>query len=255
VTYRLPYRAPYNFAALLAFLGPRALAGHERITAGQYERDGVRVQLSGGEALHVIAPAARLRDRVRHIFDVDADPSLIDTHLTRSPLLRPIVARHAGIRVPGCWDGFELIIRAILGQQVTVKGATTLMNRLITRWGLPDANVLANAPVEEIGLPAKRAESIRAVATAVRDGALSLHPGADASLAIERMCSLPGIGPWTAHYTAMRALKSADAFPASDLGLLKASQAKSPRELERISESWRPYRAYAALYLWRSLSD
>ena len=155
--------------------------------------------------------------------------------------------------MPGCWDPFELIIRAILGQQVTVKGASTLMNRLVDQFGRPSAAVLADAAVEKIGLPGKRAETIRGVARAVASGELPLDGSIPVEEAIERMVALPGLGPWTANYVAMRALGAPDAFPASDIGLLKASGCGSARELERAAEAWRPWRSYAAFYLWNHL--
>ena len=255
----LPFRSPYNFAALLAFLGPRAVSGLEVVTASAYQRTqpGFSVEVTGGKralsARIEAEDAAAVAGKLRRCFDLDADSRKIDAHLAKSPLLAPLVAAHPGIRIPGCWDGFELAVRAILGQQVTVKGATTLMNRLVTRWGVPNAAKLADAPVEEIGLPLKRAETIRVVARAVAGGTLSLDGTVSACESIERMCALPGLGPWTAHYIAMRAVHAEDAFPASDLGLMKAAGVSTPKQLERLAEPWRPYRAYAAFYLWRGL--
>ncbi|HYL34869.1 MAG TPA: 3-methyladenine DNA glycosylase 2, partial [Bryobacteraceae bacterium] len=160
---------------------------------------------------------------------------------------------HPGLRLPGCWDAFELAVRAILGQQVTVKGATTLTGRLVERFGAPRADVLADADLAGIGLPKARAESIRAFARAVSDGQIRFDASVAAPEFVARLCELPGIGAWTANYIAMRALGDPDAFPASDLGLLKAAGASSPRRLEQIAEAWRPWRSYAALYLWESL--
>jgi len=260
VTLRLTYRPPYNWDALIGFLQPRAMAGREQIDARGYQREGLTVRHDAARhAVAVTLPGASVRQlhglamKARRMFDLDADAATIASDLQRSPLLRPLVQRHAGVRVPGCWDPFELAVRAILGQQVTVKGATTLMNRLLEQFGAASPEVLAGAPVERIGLPAKRAASIRAIASAVAAGELALDGSQLPEQVIERIVALPGLGPWTAHYIAMRALGAPDAFPASDLALLKAAGAKSARELEHMAEAWRPWRSYAAFYLWRSL--
>jgi AraC family transcriptional regulator of adaptative response / DNA-3-methyladenine glycosylase II len=257
---RLTYRPPYNWNALLAFLGPRATTGVEEITSESYRRDGLDVRHA--PQTHCIAVRLReaetrslrpLVSRLRRMWDLDADIVSITGDLRRSALLRPLVDRHPGIRLPGCWDPFELTVRAILGQQVTVKGATTLMNRAIAMFGAPRAAALADAPVERIGIPGKRAESIRAIARAVTSGEIALDGSMPPEAVIERIRSLPGLGPWTANYVAMRALGAPDAFPASDLGLLKAAGFTSARKLGAAAEAWRPWRSYAAFTLWRSL--
>jgi AraC family transcriptional regulator of adaptative response / DNA-3-methyladenine glycosylase II len=171
------------------------------------------------------------------------------------------------LRVPGAWDGFELAVRAILGQQVSVRGATTLAGRLVAKFGaplaetseaglthlFPSAAVLASADVASIGLPRARAEAIRALARAVADGNLALDTGLELDALVERLCEIPGIGPWTAHYVAMRACGETDAFPAGDL-VLRRAYGGPAREaaLLAASEAWRPWRAYAALQLWAS---
>jgi AraC family transcriptional regulator of adaptative response / DNA-3-methyladenine glycosylase II len=167
--------------------------------------------------------------------------------------MKEIVKKHPGLRLPGCWNAFELSVRAILGQQVTVKGATTLTGRLVERFGPPRPEVLADADLASIGLPKARAESIRVFARAVRDGQVRFDASVATDQFVARLCELPGIGAWTANYIAMRALGDPDAFPASDLGLLKAAGASSARRLEEMAEAWRPWRSYAALYLWESL--
>ncbi|HEY6389804.1 MAG TPA: hypothetical protein VIX89_00925, partial [Bryobacteraceae bacterium] len=144
-------------------------------------------------------------------------------------------------------------VRAMLGQQVTVKGATTLAGRLVARFGPPKAEILADADLASIGLPKARAESMRGFARAVCDGRIRFDGAASSQETIGRMCELPGVGPWTANYIAMRALGDPDAFPASDLGLLKAAGVSSARRLEKLAEEWRPWRSYAAMYLWESL--
>ena len=173
------------------------------------------------------------------------------------------------LRVPGAWDGFELAVRAVLGQQISVKGATTLSGRLVARFGerssiaggdadlhslFPSAEALAAADLSEIGLPRARAAAISALAGAVADGELHLDAPRDLDAAIAQLTALPGIGEWTAHYVAMRALREPDAFPATDLGLRRAlggnGRPKSSAELRDIAEDWRPWRAYAAMLLW-----
>jgi 3-methyladenine DNA glycosylase/8-oxoguanine DNA glycosylase len=164
--------------------------------------------------------------------------------------------------VPGSWDGFELTVRAILGQQVSVKGATTLAGRIARAFGetydagnglthlFPGAKVLASADFSNIGLTKSRIETIRALARAVVEGRLNLNGNVDAETLLKQICEVPGIGKWTAQYVAMRALGEPDAFPSSDLGLLRALGLNNPRALEQKAENWRPWRAYAAMYLW-----
>ena len=166
--------------------------------------------------------------------------------------------------MPGCWDGFELAVRAILGQQVTVKGATTLAGRLVRAFGrklavpnglthlFPTSEVLARADLSAVGLPASRAATIRELARAVADGELKFEGVIDTEAFRTRLCEIPGIGKWTAQYVAMRALRDPDAFPAGDLGLMRGLNALSERDLERRSEAWRPWRAYAAMCVWNA---
>jgi AraC family transcriptional regulator of adaptative response / DNA-3-methyladenine glycosylase II len=209
----------------------------------------------------------RIVERARRIFDLGADPLQITSALRRSPLLAARLRRAPGLRVPGAWDGFELAVRAVLGQQVSVKGATTLAGRLVQTFGKPVAGVgeglthvfprpeaLAEVDLARIGIPGARAETLRALARAVATGGLRLDAAQGLDEAVARLVAIPGIGAWTAHYVAMRALGEPDAFPASDLGLRRAlasgGVAPSARELARIAESWRPWRAYAAVALW-----
>ncbi len=254
------YRPPYDWTAFIGFVGPRAIPGLEQVDANSYRRAGIvvtqcpaknclvaRITPDTGKTLRGIA------DQVRSFFDLRANSYEIASHLMKSSLLKTVVKRHPGLRVPGCWDGFELAVRAMLGQQVTVKGATTLAGRLVERFGLPRAEVLAEANLTVIGLPRARAESIRGFARAVADGGIRFDASVSSEDMIGRMCELIGIGPWTANYIAMRALGDPDAFPASDLGLLKAAGLSSPPRLAEIAEAWRPWRSYAAMYLWESL--
>jgi AraC family transcriptional regulator of adaptative response / DNA-3-methyladenine glycosylase II len=244
---------------MIGFLGPRAIPGVETVTVDEYRRT---ISLDGKTGFISMRPILakhhmelriefpepsalfRIVERVRNIFDLRADPSDVDGHLRRDPRLKPMVQAHAGMRVPGCWDGFEIAVRAILGQQVSVKGATTMAGRLVAQFGdsqiFPDAEALAGADLTRIGLTKQRAHSIRELASAVSRREVSF----DASLGLESfeeaMTKLPGIGPWTAHYIAMR-IGEPDAFPSGDLYL---------RGFAKESESWRPWRAYAAMYIW-----
>ena len=299
---RLHYRTPYDAAALLGFLAPRAIPGVEAVDArrGTYRRafllaagrrgnEGrtesspagpaaagvVRVETGGDGCLeaevchpdaHVLLDVAA---RLRRLFDLDADPLSFGRHLAGAPRLTARVAALPGIRVAGAWDGFETAVRAILGQQVTVKGATTLAGRLVDALGetLPDAlrapglartfpspEAVSRFDLRAIGVPAGRAAALQAMARAVVDGALTLDPSADPDATRARLTAIPGIGPWTAEYIAMRALRDPDAFPAGDLGLRKAVARGAPVEektLRTMAEAWRPWRAYAAMLLWQ----
>jgi AraC family transcriptional regulator of adaptative response / DNA-3-methyladenine glycosylase II len=183
--------------------------------------------------------------------------------LRTDPVLKKQVDSGPGLRVPGCWNGFELAIRAILGQQITVKGATLLAGRIVSRFGksfcsadglthlFPAPAVLADAKLTHIGLTGARAETIRALAREVCDGRINFESVLDFETLLNRLCEIPGIGKWTAQYVAMRALGEPDAFPSGDLGLMRALALGTSRELEHRAEAWRPWRAYAAMYLWK----
>jgi 3-methyladenine DNA glycosylase/8-oxoguanine DNA glycosylase len=252
------------------------MPGVESVDAGAYRRtfEGGRLEVrpDRGNALALTVTLCRrdpgqvleIAGRVRRMFDLDADPLEIGATLVADPLLGPSVRARPGLRVPGTWDPFETCVRAILGQQVSVRAATTLSGRLVAAFGTPISGGadglthlfpaperLASAPVAQIGLPRARAESIRCVARAAQT--LRERPESLEGL-IDRLCSLPGIGPWTAHYLAMRAFSEADAFPSGDLVLRRASGEPSSAALERRSVGWRPWRAYAAMHLWASAS-
>jgi AraC family transcriptional regulator of adaptative response / DNA-3-methyladenine glycosylase II len=179
------------------------------------------------------------------------------------PLLAARVKAGPGVRVPGCWNGFELATRAILGQQITVRGATALAGRMVNQFGkrvsgpgglthiFPTPDVLAGAKLTSIGLTGARAETIRALAQAVVKGKIAFEGVLDSEAFLRSLMEIPGIGKWTAQYIAMRALGEPDAFPSSDLHLLRAAGLGSDRELEQRAEAWRPWRAYAAMYMWR----
>ncbi len=207
--------------------------------------------------------------RVKRMFDVDADPIAINAHLRRDSLLKPLVRRWPGQRLPNAWDGFELAVRAILGQQISVAAARTLAARIADRYGtrfdegeavglralFPTPETLAEAELEKIGVMRARADAIRTLARAVADGAVHFRPEQTLPAFEASLVALPGIGPWTAHYVAMRALGQPDAFPAADLILRRAAgqgETLGTRALATMSEAWRPWRAYAVMLLWRS---
>ena len=285
--FRLPFRPPFDWERMLAFLSPRATPGVEAVEHGCYRRTILAGGLSGsieaflendgaehgGGALgvRICIPDPRwlflIIERIRQMFDLNANPFEISSQLSADSLLAQAVARHPGVRVPGCWDGFELAVRAILGQQVTVKGASTLAGRLVREFGtavaprsglthlFPAPEMLAGADLARVGLPAARAETIRGLAAAVCDGRIAFTGVPDLRDFLSRLRRLPGIGDWTAQYVAMRALGDPDAFPASDLGLLRAAGMRHARALEQRSHAWRPWRAYAAIHLWQSAHD
>ena len=210
--------------------------------------------------------------RVRRMFDLDADPVAVESQLASDPLLWRQIRRDPGLRVPGAWDGFELTIRAVLGQQVSVKAATTIAGRIAARYGeklriegdpdsqlnrlFPTPDRLARARFNNIGLVRSRATTIRSVATATIRGDLRFDGSQSPDKVRAALMSIKGIGDWTAQYVSMRALKDPDAFPGSDLGLISAlahPQRVTPKELTARAEHWRPWRAYAAMLLWGSL--
>jgi len=291
---RLSYRQPFDWSQLVEFLSGRAIPGVEAVVDDRYYRT-VRVgeqigvvevghdneQHSLGLVLHGIATPNLFPvvQKIREIFDLDAPVTDISALLKKDARLKARLRDNPGIRVPGAWDGFELTIRAILGQQVSVKAATTLSGRIAARYGeavadingesmraaglnrlFPTPEKLMRARCNNIGLVGARTETIRRVARAVVDGDLSFDPSQDPDKFHESLTSIRGIGDWTAQYVAMRALKNPDAFPASDLGLLRAfdrdgEDRMRANELAAMSESWRPWRAYAALLLWSSSPD
>lgn len=282
---RLAYRPPYDFAAMLDFLRARALPGVEavgedsyaRVIAGADGRHGwLRVSAWPGEQalkLELHAPmAGQLLDivqRLRRMFDLDADPRVVADALSADPLLRPLLRRRPGLRLPSGWDGFEVAVRAVLGQQVSVAAARTLATRVAQRHGealsnpfggrlerlFPTPAALADADLQAIGLTRARADSVRTVARALLDGRVDFRPERTLDDFTARWVALPGIGPWTAQYIAMRALGHPDAFPAEDLVLRKALAADdgppTPKQARARAEAWRPWRAYGVIHLWK----
>jgi AraC family transcriptional regulator of adaptative response / DNA-3-methyladenine glycosylase II len=279
--FHLRFRPPYDWNGILAFLAARATPGVEAVELGRYRRS---ISLDGDHGYFEISLdegnntlAVRLQfdnpgslffivERIRAMFDLNADWAAIAQGLRTDPALAARVNAHPGLRVPGCWTGFELATRAILGQQVSVKGATTLAGRIAGAFGqpvhgasgltrlFPTPEVLAQAKLANIGLPRARAETIQALARSVCNGQIRFDRIVDSEAFLIRLCDIPGIGKWTAQYVAMRALGEPDAFPCGDLGLLRALKLGSSRELEQRAEAWRPWRAYATMYLWNTAS-
>lgn len=284
----LDYRPPLDWEAMLAFLGARAIPGVERVDGTTYRRtvrigaregrievtkDPKRDALVARVSLSLAGVLMSIAARLRTVFDLDAQPEAISAHLAGDPLLRPLVRSQPGLRVPGAFDSFEMTVRAVLGQQVSVRAATTLAGRLVERFGtsleasgeeegqgparlFPPAERVAEISAEElgaIGITRARARSLLALARAVADRTLSFERGAAPDETIAQLEGLPGFGAWTSHYVAMRALHWPDAFVASDLGVKKALGGLSPGAAEKRAEAWRPWRAYAVMHLWRSL--
>ncbi len=297
IVLRLAYRPPYDWEAVIRYLAFRAIPGVETVTVSgadsAYRRT---VSLSGHhgsicvkhdaakaqlilEVTNTLTPVLfPLMARVREQFDLEASPLQIADNLGNDPLIAPLVSAHPGWRVPGAFDHFELAVRAVLGQQISVAGATTIAGRLVQRFGtaldpqntqflFPSPQAISAASVSDIaalGMPGKRAQTLIALAQFASHGGLVRKPGDTLETCAARLCELPGIGPWTAHYIAMRALRFTDAFPEGDLGLQKslatlkqAAGAELPvlkcsaAETLAAAEQWRPWRAYAAMLLWQ----
>jgi DNA-3-methyladenine glycosylase II len=281
----LPYQAPWDWQQFHGHYTLRALSEVEHIDEQGYARS-VRINGQSGwfqvqaltdqPALRLVASPSlhncmpELIKRVRRMFDLDCQPDVIAAHFVNDPLLSQLVSRYPGLRLPTAWDPFEQAVRAIVGQQVTVKAAVTISNRLVARVGdnlddvghrhltrlFPTPAAIAEADLNKIGMPSRRVQCLQHFAAQVASGTLSLNPQQGYNTFVEQMCRLPGIGPWTAQYIALRAFGEADAFPASDLGLLKApiwgEASISAKQLQVRAEAWRPWRAYAAAYLWQN---
>ena len=281
---QLSYRPPYDWPGILGFLAARALKGVELVDASSYARTvrigdatgWIRVTNSTGrhalivEFAHSLTPVLpALLARVRSLFDLNARPDVIAKHLKKDPALASAVKQNRGLRVPGAFNGFEMGVRAILGQQVTVRAATTVASRFVEAFGdpivtpLPELNRLtpssarvATATVDDIarlGVVSARARSIVALARAQSPDGLPLDGGAhhDPNEFIERLTQLPGIGPWTAQYIAMRAIPWPDAFPKEDIVLRNNLGGITAKEAEARSLKWRPWRSYAVMHVWR----
>lgn len=290
----LSYTPPYDWRSMLAFLSARAIKGVEHVWAGGYARTFALDIARGLFAIeplpgHKVRLTVQMTDtgalpqvlyRVRRMFDLDTDPRPIDALLRTDPVLSPLVSAHPGLRVPGAWDGFELAVRAVLGQQITVVAATALARRLVEAHGealpgpvggltlaegmslqelthlFPSATHLEGATIT--GMPRSRATTLSSLATTALDDRRLFGPYASLQEAVTRLRSMSGVGEWTAQYIAMRALREPDAFPATDIALARALVPTGPRPtgtqvLER-ARHWQPWRAYATLHLWSALA-
>jgi len=278
--FELAYRPPYDWPAVSAFLGARAIAGVEAVEGGVYRRT-ARLLVDGTPAagwievapaprktalrVHVSASLAKalpaVLARVKALFDLACNPVEV------AQALGGLAGAHAGLRVPGAFDGFEVAVRAIVGQQVSVAAARTICGRIAEAFGdpvetpfalgrtFPDASRVAAVPhgrIASLGMPGARARTIVGVARAIAGGELDLSPNADLDETLAKLRALPGVGEWTAQYLAMRALAWPDAFPHTDLGVLRALGEKDPRRVLQRAEAWRPWRAYAVMHLWQS---
>ena len=278
-SFRLPYRPPYDWQRLLTFLSARAAPGVEVVAGGTYRRS-ISVQTTTGYfeispdqakdslrvRLHFPDPRSLffITERLRAMFDLNADWDDIVQNLRTDRDLRRFVDTCPGLRVPGCWDPFELAVCAILGQQVSSAGATAVVARIVRTFGqpftgahglthvFPAPEILADANLSNLGLSAGNAATIKALSRAVCDGQIRFEGILDVDDFVIQLTRFKGIGKSTAQYIAMRALNEPDAFPAGDRGLQHALGLKTSRELEARAESWRPWRAYAAMYLSRS---
>ncbi len=286
IALRIRYRPPYDWESMLNFLAARAIPGVEKVEKGCYRRT---VEICGSvgsiavthlpqqQSLCVTLHLANVHslpaiiNRVRRLFDVGADIETIDQHLSRDPHLAPWVAQRPGLRAPGGWDGFELAVRAVLGQQVSVAAARRLAGQLVALHGglvlensantpglthtFPTAERLAATESIGLGMPPSRLNTLRAVARAAADDPNLFRPFGKIEEAIARLRAIPGIGEWTAQYIALRALREMDAFPESDIGLLRGvakvdGSSATPKSLLLRADSWKPWRAYAAQHLW-----
>jgi AraC family transcriptional regulator, regulatory protein of adaptative response / DNA-3-methyladenine glycosylase II len=277
--FRLDFRPPYNWPRVLEFLGARIAPGVEAVEYGRYRRT---ISLKGNHGYFEVsldnannALAVRVHfgeprfllfiiERIRAMFDLNADWAVIAETLGKDPDLAPLVQAEAGLRVPGSWNAFELTILAILGQQVSAKGAAVLADGVVKTFGRPFAaapklthvfpmpETLADADSASAGVPKAKAETIRALARAVCDGQIRFESVRDASLLLDQLSEIPGVEKWTQRYVAMRVLRDPDAFPADDRVLRHVLGDCTACELENRSEAWRPWRAYASMLLWQT---
>ena len=285
ITVRLRFKPPYDWDAMLAFFRSRAISGLERVADDSYSRV---IEINEKRGWVSVAPAGRndlkadigLDDlsmfpeviaRLKRVFDLSLDPIALNAVLGEDQHLAGLVAARPGLRSPGAWDAFEMAVRAILGQQISVAGAATIGARLCDRLGqrtegfpqglevaFPTAEAVRDADLTDIGMPKARIKALQNLAGAYLDNPDLLSPQQSLDTAVAQLCAVPGIGPWTAQYIALRALREPDAFPASDVALLRSWAERTgakpaPQELEDHAEAWRPWRGYAAQHLWAAL--
>jgi AraC family transcriptional regulator, regulatory protein of adaptative response / DNA-3-methyladenine glycosylase II len=284
-TRRLSYRAPLAEEPLMRFLGDRAIPGVETFDGLTFRRAirapddrALVIELTPEPAEHQVQLDVRdaeatdvdpVERSARRLLDLDADPAVVDAALAADPRLRPLIRATPGIRVPGAIDGFELAVRAVLGQQVSVRAARTFAGRLATAIGtaidgsvegvthlFPSAEQLADTNLDGLGLTSARTATLRRLAKLVADGSLDLSDSADRGSTLDTLLGIKGIGPWTAAYVAMRVLRDPDAFPSGDLGVRLGFEAlglsSKLADIVEHAERWRPWRAYAVMHLWNS---
>ena len=285
---RLAYRAPFDAESIFAFLGDRAVPGIEHWDGAIYRRS---LRLNHGNAVVAVSPGASAPgpnavmctlhldnvadaqaavQRCRRMFDLDADPDTVGTHFADDPILAPMVRKRPGLRSPGHPDGVELLTRAVLGQQVSVKGARTLAARLTAAIGeqlvapvegithvFPSAEAIASRTPSDFAMPAARARALINACEHLASGNIVIDAGSDRDEIAVKLEALPGVGPWTANYVALRALGDPDVFLPTDLGVRNALRSvgvdSTPKATARLAESWRPWRSYALHHLWASL--
>lgn len=289
VTILLPYKAPFDWSLMLGFFRSRQMSNIENITKEHYfrtlELDNCRgwIKVSHHESKNALNLTVKLTDysylhqiiaRVRRMFDLDADMQLIHQHLKKHEKLAQVIEKFPGLRLPGCWDIFEFSIRAILGQQISVKGATTLAQRIAEKYGanaddiekpahinttkyFPKIPALNNVDYQEIGLTRSRIATLQTWVSFFQENEGIFAKGLTIEELEAALTKLKGIGPWTVNYIGMRGLSDPDAFPSADLGIIKAltidELKPKNKDILALAESWRPWRAYAAIYLWQSL--
>lgn len=281
----LPYRPPFDWQTILAFFKSRAIPGVEVVENGIYHRT-IRIGATTGFISVSHAPKGRalvlttsltdnrhlmeIVERVRRMFDLDANMAAIHGVLATDAVLAEVIANHPGLRLPGAWDPFETAVRAVVGQQISVKGARTIIGRIVARAGeeidagiapklthrFPSPEAIRTASMDGIGMPTRRVATLIALSHAVACGEIDFRPGYGLETFVAELKRIPGIGDWTAQYIAMRALGEPDAFPAADLGIIRAlargNQRPTPKQVAERAEHWRPWRAYAAIYLWHT---
>lgn len=281
---QLTYRPPYDWDSLLEFLCARMIKGVEQVNDSYYARTvcieghqgwikvthSLQKQALMVELTYSLTPVLpALLSRLRNLFDLSTRPDLIMAHLQKDELLKNSLIKNPGLRVPGAFDGFEMVVRAILGQQITVKAATTTACRFASAFGqtietpFPELSLLSPTPdrladltindIAELGIISTRAKSILILAQACKSGEVQLEAGMNPELTIKKLVTLPGIGQWTAHYIAMRALRWPDAFPKEDLAVRNKLGGISARQAEEMSQNWRPWRSYAVMHIWKNL--
>ena len=285
---RLPYRAPFHSESIFGFLGDRAVPGVESWDGATYRRS---LRLSHGNAVIAVSPgpsapgpnavmctlyldnvadAQAAVQRCRRMLDLDADPDMVESHFADDPILSTLIRKRPGLRSPGHPDGVELLTRAVLGQQVSVKGARTLAARLVAAIGeplavpvegvthtFPSAEAIAGCATGDFAMPSARARALINACRQLAAGNIVIDAGSDRDEISRQLEALPGIGPWTASYVALRALGDPDVFLPTDIGVRNALRLlgaeSSPRHAATLAESWRPWRSYALHHLWASL--